>query len=136
MKQVLGYLRRADEEYGMILPGEKLAVGVSGGKDSMALLYALHLYQYFSKKGYTLHAFTVDLGFGNFDIAAIADYCQSLNIPHTVIQTNIAQVVFNTRKETNPCALCAKLRKGALYTEITRQGIYKCAFAHHREDCL
>ena len=136
MKQVLGYLRRADEEYSMISPGEKLAIGVSGGKDSMALLYALHLYQYFSKKAYTVHAFTVDLGFGNFDTAAIADYCRSLDIPHTVVQTNIAQIVFDARKETNPCALCAKLRKGALFTEITRQGINKCVFAHHREDCL
>lgn len=136
MKQVLGYLRRADEEYGMIAPGEKIALGVSGGKDSMALLYALHLYQYFSKKGYSVHAFTVDLGFGNFDTDVIADYCRSLDIPYTVVKTNIAQVVFETRKETNPCALCAKLRKGALFTEITRQGINKCAFAHHREDCL
>jgi len=136
MKQVLGYLRRADEEYGMIAPGEKIAVGVSGGKDSMALLYALHLYQFFSKKGYSVHAFTVDLGFGNFDIEVIGDYCRSLDIPHTVIPSNIAQVVFETRKETNPCALCAKLRKGMLYTAITQQGIYKCVFAHHREDCL
>jgi len=136
MKQVLGYLRRADEEYGMIAPGEKIAVGVSGGKDSMALLYALKLYQYFSKKGYTVHAFTVDLGFGGFDTTAIAEYCRSLDIPHTVIPTNIAHVVFETRRESNPCALCAKLRKGALYAGIARQGIFKCAFAHHREDCL
>ena len=136
MKQVLGYLRRADEEFGMISPGEKLAIGVSGGKDSMALLHALHLYQYFSKKAYTVHAFTVDLGFGSFDTGVIADYCRSLDIPHTVVQTNIAQIVFDARQETNPCALCAKLRKGALFTEITRQDIYKCVFAHHREDCL
>lgn len=136
MKQVLGYLRRADEEYGMIAPGEAIAVGLSGGKDSMALLYALRLYQYFSKKAYTVHAFTVDLGFGGFDSSVIADYCRSLKIPHTVIQTNIADVVFETRKEQSPCALCAKMRKGALFTEITRRGITKCAFAHHREDCL
>lgn len=136
MKQVLGYLRRADEEYGMISSGEKIAVGLSGGKDSMALLFALHLYQYFSKKTYSVHAFTVDLGFGGFEAGVIEAYCRSLSIPHTVIKTNIAGIVFGTRKESNPCALCSKMRKGALFAEITRQGISKCAFAHHREDCL
>ena len=136
MKQVLGYLRRADEEYGMIASGEKIAIGLSGGKDSMALLYALHLYQYFSKKDYTLHAFTVDLGFDGFNSGVISGYCRSLEIPLTVIQTNIGQVIFETRKESNPCALCSKMRKGVLFTAITQQGISKCAFAHHREDCL
>lgn len=136
MKRVLGYLRRADEEYGMIGDGDTVAVGVSGGKDSMALLYALHLYKNFSKTHFNLHAFTVDLGFEGFEGMAIAEYCQSLGIRFTPIKTQIAQIVFETRNESNPCALCAKMRKGALFTQIKKLGISTCAFAHHREDCL
>lgn len=136
MKLVLGHLRRADEDFNMIGQDETIAVGVSGGKDSMVLLYALHLYQNFSRHAFRICAFTVDLGFGGFDVPAIADYCASLGIAHTCVKTNIAKVVFETRKETNPCALCAKLRKGTLYTEILRHGISTCAYAHHRDDCL
>ncbi len=136
MKQVLGFLRRADEDHGMIRNGETLAVGVSGGKDSMALLYALHLYKNFAKSSFLLHAFTVDLGFEGFDSGTISDYCKSLGIPFTLIKTHIYDIVFNQRKEKNPCALCAKMRKGTLFTQIIRQGLTTCAFAHHREDCL
>jgi tRNA(Ile)-lysidine synthase TilS/MesJ len=136
MKHVLGHLRRADEDFNMIPPDETIAVGVSGGKDSMVLLYALHLYQNFSRHAFRICAVTVDLGFGDFDIAAIADYCASLGIAHTCVKTHIAKVVFDTRQEQNPCALCAKMRKGALFTEILRQGISTCAFAHHRDDAL
>lgn len=136
MKSVLGYLRRADEDFCMIQQNDAIAVGLSGGKDSMALLYALHLYKYFSRNDYTLSAFTVDLGFDGFDSRLIEDYCASLGVKHTLIKTNIAKVVFDVRKESNPCALCSKLRKGTLFTEIKKQGITKCAFAHHREDCL
>ena len=136
MKQVLGYLRRADEEHGMIKDGQTIAVGVSGGKDSMLMLLALHLYQNFSRVHYRVHAFTVDLGFGSFDSTAIAQFCSKLDIPFTLIKTQIGKIVFDVRKETNPCALCAKLRKGALFTQIKNQGIDTCVFAHHREDCI
>lgn len=136
MKRVLGFLRRADEDYGMIASGETVAVGVSGGKDSMALLYALHLYRYFAKKPFSIHAFTVDLGFPGFDAGAISDYCRQLDIPHTLIPTSIAPIVFEYRRESNPCAMCSRLRKGALFRTIRQEGIATCAFAHHREDCL
>lgn len=100
------------------------------------MLHALHLYQNFSKVRYQVHAFTVDLGYNNFDSALIADYCDTLNIPFTLIDTQIGKVVFDIRKESSPCALCAKLRKGALFSAIKQQGIDTCVFAHHREDCL
>ena len=136
MKHVLGHLRRADEQFDMIAPDAHVAVGVSGGKDSMALLYALHLYRNFSRHDYSITAVTVDLGFPGFDVSCIADYCASLGVPYIVVKTRIADIVFGVRKEKNPCALCSKMRKAALFTEIKRQGIGTCAFAHHRDDCL
>lgn len=136
MKQVLGYLRRADEDHGMIKDGDTVAVGVSGGKDSMAMLYALYLYKNFSRVNYHVRAFTVDLGFEGFATDVIAQYCASIDIPYTVVKTDIAKIVFDVRKESNPCALCARMRKGALFKAIKEEGFHICAFAHHREDCL
>lgn len=136
MKKVLGHLRRADEDFTMIAEGDRIAVGLSGGKDSMALLYALHLYRNFSRHRYEIGAFTVDLGFPGVDTALIADYCASLGIKHTLVSTSISKIVFDIRRESNPCALCSKMRKGALFGEMKRQGYYKCAFAHHREDAI
>lgn len=135
MKHVLGYLRRAEEDHSMIKDGETIAVGVSGGKDSMLLLYALHLYKNFARVRYNIHAFTVDLGFGGEENDVIADYCKSIDIPHNIIKTHISAIV-NRRKENNPCALCSKMRKGALFTQIKQHGFSVCAFAHHREDCI
>lgn len=136
MKRVLGYLRRADEKYAMINSGDTLAVGLSGGKDSMLLLNALCLYRRFSKKIFTLEAYTVDLGFEGFDVKTISDYCAYLGVPHTIINTKISTVVFNLRKERSPCALCSKLRKGILFAQMKSKGYVKCVFAHHREDCI
>ncbi len=136
MKRVLGYLRRADEDHKMITENERIAVGLSGGKDSMLLLYALKLYKHFSRNKYEVSAFTIDLGLDGFDHEPMIGYCRSLGIKHTLIKTEIAKIVFDVRRESNPCALCSKLRKGALFAEMKKQGITKCAFAHHREDCL
>ena len=136
MKRTLGYLRRADEDFNIIKNGERIAVGLSGGKDSMALLYALHLYKNFAKTKFDICAVTVDLGFNGFNVKLIEDYCKSLDIEFTCVETQISKIVFDVRQETNPCSLCSKLRKGALFNELKSIGIDKCAFAHHRDDCL
>ncbi|MBP3941353.1 MAG: tRNA 2-thiocytidine(32) synthetase TtcA [Christensenellaceae bacterium] len=136
MKKVLGCIRRASDDYNMIADGDKIAVGLSGGKDSMLLLRALTLYKRFSKKNFDLVAITVDLGFGNFDTALIRNYCDSLGVECHILNTEIADVVFNIRKETNPCSLCAKMRKGALYTAAKELGCNKAAFAHHADDVI
>lgn len=136
MKKVLGCIRRASDDYNMIADGDKIAVGLSGGKDSMLLLRALTLYKRFSKKNFDLVAITVDLGFGNFDTDLIRNYCDSLGVECHILNTEIADVVFNIRKETNPCSLCAKMRKGALYTAAKELGCDKAAFAHHADDAI
>ena len=114
MKTVLGCVRKADADFEMIAPGDRIAVGVSGGKDSLLLLYALSLYRKFSGKDFTLQAITLKLGLEPFDVAPIAALCGKLDVPYTVIDTEIAHIIFDVRKETNPCALCAKMRRGAL----------------------
>lgn len=136
MKYVLGHLRRADEDFNMIQKSETIAVGVSGGKDSMALLHGLHLYRNFCRVPFDIVAVTVDLGFDGFDTSPIEAYCKTIGVKYTCIKTAISGIVFDHRKEKNPCALCSKMRKGALFGEIKARGITTCAFAHHRDDCL
>ncbi len=134
MKRILGSMRRCAERFNMIEDGDRIAVGVSGGKDSMVLLHAMYLYKMYMKIDYELIGITVDLGFGNFDTDRLRDYIEGLGIRYVVERTEIADVVFNIRKEKNPCALCAKMRKGAFYEAAKREGMNKAAFAHHRDD--
>ncbi|MEA4854025.1 MAG: tRNA 2-thiocytidine biosynthesis TtcA family protein [Christensenella sp.] len=136
MRKILGGVRRADERFSMIADGDTIAVGLSGGKDSMLLLYALSLYQRYAKKNYGLRAVTIDLGFGNYDTGAISAYAEKLGVPLTIVKTEISDIVFNIRKEKNPCALCAKMRKGALYEQAKALGCNKAAFAHHGDDAI
>ena len=120
----------------MIEEGDKIAVGISGGKDSLTLLYALHGLMRFYPKHFTLHAVTVDLGFENLKLEEIQNLCESLNVEYTIVKTDIAQIVFEDRKEDNPCALCAKMRKGALNNAIKSVGCNKVAYAHHKDDVV
>lgn len=136
MKKILGALRRADERFSMIESDDRIAVGLSGGKDSMLLLKALSLYRLFSKKNYTLDAVCVDLGFGNYDTAFMAEYCKGLDVPFHLVPTRIGEIVFDVREEKNPCSLCSKLRKGALYRKAQDLGCNKTAFAHHMDDVI
>jgi len=136
MKTTLGCIRKADQDFHMIEPGDKIAVGVSGGKDSLLLLYALHLYRRFSHTDYTLHAFTMTMGLEPFDLTEVRALCESLNIPYTVKETDIGHILFDLRKEKNPCALCAKMRRGVLNDLAKEHGCNKLALAHHRDDAL
>ena len=136
MKKILSALRRADEHFALLDNADRIAVGLSGGKDSMVLLCALHYYKMYMKKSYELVSLTVDLGFNGFDTGAIEQYAHSLGIEHITLHTQIGEIVFDIRKEKNPCALCAKMRKGALYAAAKEMGCNKAAFAHHIDDVI
>ena len=114
LQKLLSKARRAVEDYKMIEDGDKIAVGLSGGKDSLTLLYALsHLRKFYPDK-FDIVAVTVDLGFDNLNLEEIREFCKKLGVEYQIIKTQIAEVVFQVRKESNPCSLCAKMRKGAL----------------------
>ena len=131
-----GLVRRCVEDYKMIAEGETIAVGVSGGKDSIALLCALANLRGYYPKRFELHAVTLDMGFEGTDFSPIAKLCKDINTPYTLQQTDIAHVVFDERKEKNPCSLCAKMRRGALNDLIKKLGISKIALAHHFDDAI
>ncbi len=136
LQQVMSYVRRAIDDYHMIEEGDKIAVGISGGKDSLTLLYALHGLQRFYPKHFEIHAVTVDLGFHNLNLDKIKELCETLNVEYTIVSTEIAKIIFDDRKESNPCSLCAKMRKGALNDAIKVAGCNKVAYAHHKDDVV
>lgn len=136
LQQVLSYVRKAADDYHMIEEGDSIAVGISGGKDSLTLLYALHGLQRFYPAHFKLCAITVDLGFQNLNLEEIKALTDSLGVEYHIVQTDIAQIIFEDRKETNPCSLCAKMRKGALNDAIKRLGCNKVAYAHHKDDVV
>ncbi len=136
LQRLLSQVRKAVDEYRLIDEGDKIAVGISGGKDSLTLLYALSSLRRFYPNHFDIHAVTVDLGFNNIDLDPISSLCDFLNVQYTIIHTEIAKIVFEERKETNPCSLCAKMRKGALNEAIKKIGCNKVAYAHHKDDVV
>lgn len=136
LQQVLSLVRKAIDEYHMIEEGDKIAIGISGGKDSLTLLYALHGLKRFYPKKFDIHAVTVDLGFNNLNLDEIKALCEKLEVPYTIVKTDIAKIIFEDRKESNPCSLCAKMRKGALNDAIKEAGCNKVAYAHHKDDVV
>lgn len=136
LQQVLSVVRKAVDDYHMIEENDKIAIGISGGKDSLAMLYALHGLRRFYPKKFDIHAVTVDLGFDNLNLEKIKELCAALDVEYTIVQTDIAKIVFEDRKESNPCALCAKMRKGALNQAIKEAGCNKVAYAHHKDDVV
>ena len=130
-------MRRAIQDYKMIEAGDRIFVGLSGGKDSVLLLAALAAYRKFSPERFDLEAITVDMGFKDTPISetdAISRLCETLGIPRHIVKTDIAEIVFDARKESNPCSLCAKFRRGALNSEINRLGGGKLALGHNADD--
>ena len=136
MKKTLGCIRKADTDFHMIDSGDKIAVGVSGGKDSLLLLSALSLYRKFTHKDFSLMAVTVDNGLADTDYSSIQALCSSLGIPYIIQKTEIGNIIFNYRKEKNPCALCSKMRRAVLVKTCSDYGFTKLALGHHREDAI
>lgn len=136
LQRLLSYVRRAVDDYQMIDDGDKIAVGVSGGKDSICLLLALKHLQRFYPKHFTLEAITVSLGLPGATYDDIAALCKSIDVPYTVVNTDIGQIIFDERKEKNPCSLCAKMRKGALNEEADKLGCNKVALGHNKDDVV
>ncbi len=131
---LLSSVRRCVQHYDMIQNGDRIAVGLSGGKDSLTLLSALAVMRRFYPEKYTLCAVTVDLGFDGMDFSALSYFCGELDVPHRIIKTDIAKIVFEEKKEDSPCSLCSRLRRGALHQEAERLGCNKLALGHNRDD--
>lgn len=136
MQQILSLVRRAVQDYNMIEEGDRIAVGISGGKDSLTLLVALKAMQRFYPKHYELEAITVSLGFEGMDFSPVKELCDKIGVNYTVVETDIGEIIFNERKEKNPCALCAKMRKGALNAKVDELGCNKIALGHNKDDVI
>lgn len=136
MQHILGLVRRCVEDYHMIDPGETVAVGVSGGKDSLLTLAALAQLRRFYPVPFNVHAITLETGTPGMSFDAVADLCRDLEVLYTRISVPVYQIVFEERKEKNPCSLCAKLRRGSLNTALKDLGISKIALGHHFDDAV
>ncbi len=136
MRRLLSLTRKAVQEYDLIQDGDRVCVGLSGGKDSMTLLAVLVALQRFYPKKFELRAVHVSLGFENMDLAPMRDFCAGLSVPLEIADAQIAKIVFDIRKEQNPCALCANLRRGAVNDYAGRMGCNVVALAHHRDDII
>ena len=135
MQKLMGLVRRCVEDYHMIEDGDKIAVGVSGGKDSLVLLELLAALRGYHNKSFSLCAITIDMGLG-MDYSGIEEMCQRLEVPYTVVKTEIGPIIFDYRKEKNPCSMCSKMRRGALNQALLDLGCNKLALGHHYDDAV
>ena len=135
MQRLIGLVRRCVQDYEMIKPGDKIGVGVSGGKDSLALLVFLAELRRHESTPFTLEAITIDMGLG-MDYSGIEKLCQELDVPFNLVKTEIAPIIFDYRKEKNPCSMCSKMRRGALNQALVEKGFNKLALGHHYDDAV
>ena len=135
LNKLTGLLRRCVDDYDMIREGDKIAVGVSGGKDSLVLLVLLAGLRKYFNKPFELEAVTIDMGLG-MDYSGVERLCRELDVPYTIVKTEIAPIIFDHRKEKNPCSMCAKMRRGALNQAILERGFNKLALGHHYDDAV
>ncbi len=133
MQKLMGLVRRCVEDYNMIRPADRVAVGVSGGKDSLVLLQLLAGLRQYSD--FSLEAITIDMGLG-MDYGPVEEFCRKLEVPYTVVKTEIGPIIFDYRKEKNPCSMCAKMRRGALNQAIIDRDIHVLALGHHYDDAV
>lgn len=136
MRKLLSQMRKCIRDYQMLAPGDRVAVGVSGGKDSLTLLRLLAELREYPPVPFELLAVTLDLGYPEMDFSTVAELCRQLDVPYAVRQTQIREIVFDIRREENPCALCAKLRRGILNETAVELGANKVALGHHYDDVL
>ena len=135
MQRLIGLVRRCVQDYHMIQSGDRIGVGVSGGKDSMALLKFMAELRNYNSEPFSLEAITIDMGLG-MDFSGIAQLCEQLGVPYTVVKTEIAPIIFEHRKEKNPCSMCSKMRRGALNQALLDRGLNKLALGHHFNDAV
>ncbi len=135
MQKLIGMVRRCVEDYHMIEAGDKIGVGVSGGKDSLALLVFLAELRKYNHNPFQIEAITIDMGLG-MDYSEIAQLCQQLQVPFHLIKTEIGPIIFDYRKEKNPCSMCSKMRRGALNQALLDRGLNKLALGHHYDDAV
>lgn len=136
IQKILGKMRKAIDDYQMIEEGDKIAVALSGGKDSISLLYALKNLQLFYPKHFDFIAITINPGFDNFDDSLLKKVCQDIDVELKIVKSDIKQIVFDERKEKNPCSLCANLRRGMLNSIAKENGCNKIALGHNEDDVL
>ena len=136
IRRLLSCARRAVDDYGMIEDGDRIAVGLSGGKDSIALLCVLLDLQRFYPKRFEVCGISVSMGFEGMDYFPVADFCSECGVEYRVIKTELAHIIFDVRKESNPCSLCAKMRRGILHDAAKEMGCSKIALGHHYDDVI
>lgn len=136
MQKVLSAMRKAIEKYKLIQDGDKIAIGVSGGKDSLVLLKALNDFKKFGLYKFDIVAVTIDIYSGEVDYSNLKKFCDEIGVELYVEKTDIKHIVFDIRKESNPCSLCAKMRRGALNSVCNKLGCNKLALAHHLQDIV